>query len=64
MDDDDLPMRKDSPLSAVEKEDLYDYSVAELEDRIHRLECEIARTKADMAGKSNSMAAAEALFKS
>ena len=36
MDFDDLPTKKDTPITAVEKEDLYDYSVEELDDRIER----------------------------
>ncbi len=64
MDSDDAPLRKNIPLSEVEKEDLSTISVEELEERVQRLEAEITRTKAEIKAKSASKAAAEAFFKS
>lgn len=64
MDFDDLPVKKDTPVSAVEKEDLSTISVEELEERIERLSAEIDRTKAEVANKQSSRNAAEAFFKS
>ncbi|SDE08188.1 MULTISPECIES: DUF1192 domain-containing protein [Kordiimonas] len=64
MDFDDLPIKKDSPLTAVEKEDLSTLSAHELEERISRLEAEITRTKGELDSKGSSKAAAEAFFKS
>ncbi len=64
MDFDDLPIKKDSPVTAVEKEDLSTISVDELEDRIERLSAEIERTKKEIDAKKGSRSAAEAFFKS
>ena len=64
MDFDDLPIKKDSPLTAAEKEDLSTLSAHELEERITRLQDEITRTKAELDAKGSSKAAAEAFFKS
>jgi uncharacterized small protein (DUF1192 family) len=64
MDDDDLPLKKDSPLASVEKEDLSEWSAFELEARIQVLELEISRTKTEIEAKKGSRAAAEAFFKS
>ncbi|MBL4639424.1 MAG: DUF1192 domain-containing protein [Kordiimonadaceae bacterium] len=64
MDFDDLPTKKASPVTAVEKEDLSSISVDELEDRIVRLEAEVERTKAEIKAKQGSLNAAEAFFKS
>lgn len=64
MDFDDLPAKKDSPLSAVEKEDLSTISAEELQERVLRLQGEIARTEAEIKAKGASKAAAEAFFKS
>lgn len=64
MDFDDLPIKKDTPLTAVEKEDLSTISKEELEERVVRLEAEITRTKAEIGAKFASKAAAEAFFKS
>lgn len=64
MDFDDLPVKKDTPLTAVEKEDLSTISVDELEDRVERLKAEIARTEGEINAKGSSRAAAEAFFKS
>ena len=64
MDDDDLPIKKDSPLAAVSKEDLSEWSAFELEARITILKEEITRTEAEIESKDASRAAAEAFFKS
>lgn len=63
MDFDDLPVKKDSPLTAVEKEDLSTISAEELQERVLRLQSEIARTEAEIKAKGASKAAAEAFFK-
>lgn len=64
MDDDDLPLKKDSPLTLVSKEDLSEWSAFELKARIQVLTDEIKRTEAEIKEKSASRAAAEAFFKS
>ncbi len=64
MDFDDLPLKKDTPLTAVEKEDLSAISAGELEDRISRLKAEISRTETEIRAKQSSKSAAEAFFKS
>ena len=64
MDFDDLPVRKNTPLTAVEKEDLSTISKEELEERVERLNAEIARTEAEIVAKKASHAAADAFFKS
>ena len=64
MDTDDEDVKKKSePLQAIIKEDLYDYSVDELEDRVASLKEEIARTTKEMKAKGSSLSAAEAAFK-
>jgi len=64
MDFEDLPAKKATPLTDVEKEDLSTISADELEERVARLETEILRTKAEIAAKQSSRAAADAFFKS
>ncbi|MBL4837035.1 MAG: DUF1192 domain-containing protein [Kordiimonadaceae bacterium] len=64
MDFDDLPTKKASPVTAVEKEDLSSVSLEQLEERIVRLEAEIIRTKNEIKDKNASRDAAEAFFKS
>jgi len=61
---DDEARRITDLVSEVEKEDLYDYSVFELDERIERLEAEIVRVKAARDQKKSGAAAAEAFFKS
>jgi uncharacterized small protein (DUF1192 family) len=61
--DDDLPLKKGSPLEAVVREDLDPLSLEQLEERIAVLEAEIIRAQADIKRKSTHMSAAEALFK-
>jgi uncharacterized small protein (DUF1192 family) len=63
MDDDDLPIKKDSRLASVTKEDLSEWSAFELEARVTLLKEEIARTKTEIKAKDASRAAAEAFFK-
>ncbi len=64
MDFDDLPTKKNTPVTDVEKEDLSTISVEELEERAERLSVEIERTKAEIKAKQGSRSAAEAFFKS
>ena len=58
---DDEPIRR-TPIHEI-GQDLSLLSVGELGDRIAALKAEIARLEADMAGKSSTRSAAEALFK-
>lgn len=58
--DDDRP----KPKTASFPRNLVDLSVAELQDYIGDLEAEIERTKADIAKKKASQAAAASIFKS
>jgi len=64
MDFDDLPVKKPSPLTDVEKEDLSTTSAEHLQERVDRLLAEIARTKQEIQSKKASRAAADAFFKS
>jgi uncharacterized small protein (DUF1192 family) len=57
--DDDAPRPK---RQIIVGEDLYAFSVAELEERIDRLRREIERTEAELKKKSSERAAADALF--
>jgi uncharacterized small protein (DUF1192 family) len=61
MDADDLVPKKKPEI--VIGEDLALLSVAELEQRIHILESEIARIRQSIAGKQTSKAAADAFFR-
>lgn len=61
--DDDLPLKKGSPLDHVVREDLDPLSLDQLKARISVLEAEILRAQADIERKSTHMSAAEALFK-
>ncbi|WP_417458054.1 DUF1192 domain-containing protein [Kordiimonas sp.] len=63
MDFDDLPVKKDTPLTAVEREDLSTISAEELELRVERLEAEIDRTQKEIKAKKASREAANAFFK-
>ena len=62
MDMDDLPLKKDDAVTAVEKEDLSTLGVEELGERAERLKAEIERTLAIRDAKKAGMAAAEAVF--
>lgn len=64
MDFDDLPTKKDTPTAALEKEDLSETSIDELEERIKVLKSEIERTEREIKAKAASRAAADAFFKS
>ncbi len=59
---DDAPVKKDTPLTAVETEDLSTISIDELQDRVTRLAQEITRTKAEINAKGSSRTTAEAFF--
>lgn len=64
MDFDDLPTKKETPLTAVEREDLSTISAEELALRVQRLEAEIGRTQKEIEAKKASRDAANAFFKS
>lgn len=50
-------------LAVVEREDLEVFSVGDLNERIERLEAEIARTRRALDKKQSGKSAADALFK-
>ncbi len=58
--DDELP--KSKPIMVI-GENLDVISIVELEQRVHLLEAEIARVKAEVIRKTASLSAAEAFFK-
>ncbi|MEL6212244.1 MAG: DUF1192 domain-containing protein [Pseudomonadota bacterium] len=63
--DADAPSEKpDLTLSKLGKDDLYELSVGDLEDRIASLKAEIARCEKAMADRGGARSEAEALFKS
>ena len=62
MDSDDLTPRKKLPDIQL-GEDISTLSVHELEERIRRLESEIARSKAEIAARHATRSAAENFFK-
>ncbi|WP_262690700.1 DUF1192 domain-containing protein [Kordiimonas aestuarii] len=64
MDFDDIPVKKGTPLTAVEREDLSTISAEELEERVERLQAEIDRTQKEVKSKKASREAAAAFFKS
>jgi len=51
-----------SLLIALSREDLDNYSVEDLKERIEALEAEVARARAAIEGKSSQRNAADALF--
>ena len=64
MDIDDLePRKRDDALAALMRQDLDPLSVAELDERVERLEAEIARTKAKRDAASKFRSAADDLFR-
>jgi len=63
MDFEDLPVKKASPMTDVEKEDLSTVSAEHLEERVERLLAEIDRTRTEIQAKQASRAAADAFFK-
>jgi len=65
MDTDDAPRRAgDDLLRDAVRIDLYDHSVADLEERIAILKAEIARCEAMLAKQGALRAEAESLFRS
>ncbi len=63
LDDADLPRRKSEILTELAREDLDKLSIAELDDRIARLEAEVARARAKREGAAAFRSAADALFR-
>jgi len=64
MDIDDLePRKRDDALAALIRQDLDPLSVSELDERIERLEAEIARTRAKRDGATKFRSAADSLFR-
>ncbi len=63
MDLDDAPSRPNDALTELLRQDLYPFSVAELDSRIASLEGEIARTRAARDRSVNHRASADALFR-
>ncbi|MEM9705314.1 MAG: DUF1192 domain-containing protein [Pseudomonadota bacterium] len=54
----------DTPLALLQREDLYDLSVEDLEERIQALDTEMQRCRAALKERGGAKAAADALFKS
>jgi uncharacterized small protein (DUF1192 family) len=63
MENDDLPKRKDDPLTMATREDLDRLSVEELRERLVMLEGEIKRVSTKLEGATSFKSAAAALFK-
>lgn len=63
MDDADLPLRPDDPLTLLARQDIDRLSVDELDARVAALTAEIARTQARREFAVNHKSSAEALFK-
>lgn len=62
--DADTPSEKpDLTLSKISKDDLYELSVSDLEDRIASLKAEIARCEKAMDDRGGARSEAEKLFK-
>lgn len=61
--DDNEPRKRDDALVALLRQDLDPLSVAELDERIERLEAEIVRTRAKRDAASKFRSAADSLFK-
>ena len=62
--DDDLPTdAPDFTLQRLKKQDLYDFSVEDLEERISSLKAEVVRCEAAIDARGASKNAAESLFK-
>ena len=61
--DENLPLRRDDPLTQLARQDLDPLSVEELDARVAALEEEIARIKRHKTRAVNHRASAEALFK-
>ncbi len=61
--DENLPLRRDDPLTNLVRQDLDPLSVAELEERIAALKTEIGRCESKIAFATRHRSAADALFK-
>lgn len=61
--DENLPLRRDDPLTNLVKQDIDALSVAELEARITVLKSEIVRCEGKIAFASKHRSVADALFK-
>ncbi|HVI99150.1 MAG TPA: DUF1192 domain-containing protein [Sphingomonas sp.] len=61
--DENLPLRRDDPLTMLAHQDLDPLSVAELDARVAALEAEIERIRHHRARAVNHRASADALFK-
>lgn len=61
--DENLPLRRDDPLSKLVQQDIDSLSVAELEARIAALKSEIVRCEGKIAFASRHRSVADALFK-
>jgi len=64
MDIDEPTEAPDLTLQKIGKEDLYDMSVVDLEERIASLKAEIIRCEAAVEARTDTKSAAEELFKS
>lgn len=62
MDLDDVGPAASDPLTLLQREDLDRLSRHELDERVARLEAEIARTRTRMGTASSTRASADALF--
>ncbi|MEM6414738.1 MAG: DUF1192 domain-containing protein [Pseudomonadota bacterium] len=63
MDNDFIQEKPDLTLSKIKKQDLYDLSVSDLEERISNLTNEIERCRSIINDRGDTRAAAEQLFK-
>jgi uncharacterized small protein (DUF1192 family) len=61
--DDNLPLRRNDPLTILVREDLDPYSISELEERISLLKQEIARCEAKKSASASHRSVADSLFK-
>jgi len=61
--DENLPLRRDDPLTLLVRQDLDPLSVDELEARIAALKAEITRCEGKIAFATRHRSAADALFK-
>lgn len=62
MDDQPLNEKPDMTLGFLAKQDLYNLSVSDLEERIEALKAEINRCETAMGDRGSSLDAAEKLF--
>lgn len=61
--DENLPLRRDDPLTLLVRQDLDPLSVDELQARIAALKAEISRCESKIAFATSHRSAADALFK-